>query len=397
MKKTISLYLHIPFCATRCGYCDFLTFANAAHLHEPYKNALLREIQSAHHLHNYRISTIFIGGGTPTTLAPAFLGEILQALAAYDLTSDCEITVEANPGTLDLPTLRALKSNGVNRLSMGLQAWQNKLLKRIERSHTQQTFLQNYNHARRVGFNNINIDMIFSLPSPIRQTADGFLEETLRPDQAFAQWGQGLQAVTDLQPEHLSLYSLILEENTRFYQQYEQGLLSLQSQELDRRMYHFGINYLAKKGYTHYEISNFAKARKECKHNMVYWQGGEYMAFGLGAAGYVNSERYSNQRDLDTYIRTATTVGYTHGQLIAHAETLDRTEHMGEFFYLGLRCIAGVNLSEFEKKFGVYPTDVFGDAIADNIAKGLLVQTGDNLRLSKQGLDISNQVFADFV
>lgn len=397
MKPPISVYIHIPFCAKRCGYCDFLTFAHAQRYHEPYKNALVREILAAQELHNYRITTIFVGGGTPTLLPPHFLREIFLALSTYHIEAGCEITVEANPGTLDLATLRALKAGGVNRLSMGLQAWQNKLLKRIDRNHTREVFLTNYNHARRVGFDNINVDMIFSLPSPIRRTAQGFIEETLRPEQAFRQWKQGLQAVTELKPDHLSLYSLILEEKTLFHHQYEQGLLTLQTQELDRRMYHFSINYLAKKGYGHYEISNFSRPRKACKHNLIYWQGGGYMAFGLGAAGYMEGRRYSNEPDLSTYIRTATAKGYKHGQLIAQSDTLTATEQMGEFFYLGLRCTAGVSLSQFAQSFGVNPVAIFGDAIRSNLAKGLLIHTHDNLRLSPQGLDLSNQVFADFI
>ena len=380
--KPISVYLHIPFCTKRCGYCDFLTFAHANKYHEGYKNALVREILSAQELKDYTIETIFIGGGTPTVLPPHFLAEIFFALSTYHVGKACEITVEANPGTLSLETLRTLKKMGVNRLSMGLQAWQNSLLKKIDRNHTRQDFLKNYNHARRVGFDNINVDMIFSLPIDAKK--------------AFGYWYEGLREVVDLKPDHLSLYSLILEEKTLFHYLYEKGLLTLQTQELDRRMYHFAINYLKKKGYEHYEISNFSKPHKVCRHNQVYWQGGDYMAFGLGASGFLSGVRYSNERDLLTYIKTLST-GYRHGDVIAERTIIDKKEAMGEFFYLGLRCIEGVDLHRFHQIFDISSEKVFGHVIQNNINKGLLVQNDHMLKLTKRGLDISNLVFADFI
>ena len=386
LKKNISIYIHIPFCVKRCGYCDFLTFAHADKYHENYKNALVREILVAkEHFQNHNIKTIFVGGGTPTVLPPHFLTEIFFALSTYNIDKNCEITVEANPGTLSLTTLRTLQNAGVNRLSMGLQAWQNTVLKKIDRNHTRQEFLKNYNNARRVGFNNINIDMIFSLP---------YMDSE---KQAFKYWKEGLQAVTQLKPEHLSLYSLIIEEKTLFHHKYEQGLLIPQTGELDRRMYHFSINYLAKKGYKHYEISNFSKPRKECEHNKVYWRSGDYIAFGLGAAGFENGVRYSNQRDLLTYTKKVLHMGYKYGDIIAEKTPITKEEAMGEFFYLGLRCIDGVNLKEFEKEFNVSVNKIFGNVIKENIEKGLLIQNSDTLKLTKTGLDISNQVFADFI
>ena len=385
MNKPISLYIHIPFCVKRCGYCDFLTFAHADKYHESYKNALVREIRSASKLKKYNIKTIFIGGGTPTILSPSFIAEIFFALSIYNIDKNCEITVEANPGTLSLETLRTLKNNGVNRLSIGLQAWQNNVLKKIDRNHTREEFLTNYKNARRLGFKNINIDMIFSLP---------YMKNK---EEAFSFWMKGLHEVTRLKPEHMSLYSLIIEEKTLFYHKYSQGLLVPQTQELDRRMYHFAINYLAKKGYTHYEISNFSKPRKECEHNKVYWQGGEYMAFGLGAAGFIDNVRYSNERDLLKYINTLQQVGYKHGNIISEKTEVDKIEAMGEFFYLGLRCTNGVLLWDFEEKFGVSAKVIFGDVIDKNIKNGLLIEEKNSIKLTKKGLDISNQVFSDFI
>jgi oxygen-independent coproporphyrinogen-3 oxidase len=382
--KPISLYIHIPFCKSRCGYCDFLTFAGKEDLYEVYKNALVKEILSKRDsLKDYKVISIFIGGGTPTVLPSYFVAEILMALSTYNIVKEAEITIEANPGTLSLQMLRTLKNNGVNRISMGLQAWQNKVLKKIERGHKLEDFIKNYNNARRLNFKNINVDLIFSLPY-IEKGSVGY-------------WHQSLKNVVNLKPEHISIYSLILEEGTPFFKAYEDGILVPQSQEDDRRMYHHAIKYLSKKGYNHYEISNFSKKGKESLHNLVYWRRGEYMAFGLGASGFFNGERSRNITNLKEYINTVNSLNFISSKVIQETTKISDQEAMEEFMYLGLRCLEGVDANTFKETFKKDMHVVFKDAIADNVNKGLLQINGTKVSLTSMGLDISNVVMSDFL
>ena len=383
--NNIGIYIHIPFCKTRCGYCDFLTFDCGSEHYSPYKNALVKEMQAYKALKDYRITSIFIGGGTPTILPPNFIKEILSAVGKYNIAANAEITVESNPGTLSPDMLRTLKNSGVNRLSMGLQAWQNPLLKKIGRNHKLQDFLKNYNHARRLGFKNINVDLIFSLPYINSEKA------------AFKYWVETLRNVAELSPEHISVYSLIIEENTPFFEEYEKGNLIPQSQESDRRMYNFAINYLSKKGYTHYEISNFAKEGKDCKHNMNYWQRGEYISFGLGASSFVNGQRTRNITDIKKYIKVLNDPNYEPTQMIEESVEITLKDAMSEFMYLGLRCTEGISPKEFERSFGTPLHRVFGEYIQKNIANGLLYHKNGKIALTKQGINISNRVMSDFL
>lgn len=383
--KPIGIYIHIPFCTRRCGYCDFLTFAGQERNYLPYANALIKEINAYQALHEYTITSIFVGGGTPTTLSPQSITEIFKALGQYKIHPEAEITVEANPGTLSLTMLRALKNSGVNRLSMGLQAWQPRVLKKIDRGHTNQQFLQNYKHARQLGFKNINVDLIFSLP---------YMESEAK---AFDDWYETLQKVSALKPEHISLYSLIIEEGTRFHYEEQQGTLIPQSTEMDRRMYHFAQTYLQKKGYTQYEISNFAQRDKACRHNLLYWQRGEYVGFGIGSSGFINNERVSNIRGLNQYIQLLSAEAYTPKQIIEEVTPIAPQEAMEEFMYLGLRCLAGVSKEKFQTLFNIPMKQVFPVPLATHLQGGLLEEIGDTIRLTKQGLDISNRVFADFI
>ncbi|MCL1995725.1 MAG: radical SAM family heme chaperone HemW [Defluviitaleaceae bacterium] len=366
--KYIGVYIHIPFCKARCGYCDFLTFACSNHYYEPYKNALLREIDNCEILADYKITSIFIGGGTPTVLPPNFIGEILQAMGKYNIEADAEITIEANPATLSLKMLRTLKNNGVNRLSIGLQTWRNPLLKKIGRNHTCQDFLKNYNHARQLGFKNINVDVIFSLPHT----------------KSNKYWSETVRNVAKLSPEHISAYSLSIEENTPFFNEN----ICQSSEEDDRQMYHFAINYLTKKGYNHYEISNFAKPGKECCHSLLYWHRGEYVGLGLGASGFINGKRTKNITNIKKYMR---------GENIPNYYDITKKDAMSEFMYLGLRCIDGIDPKEFEKNFKTPLEQVFGEELKKNFNKGLLCEKHDKIALSKQGLNISNTVMADFL
>lgn len=375
--KNLSLYIHIPFCKTRCGYCDFLTFADKNSFFEPYKNALIQEIKS-YDLSSYTINSVFIGGGTPTVLPCNFTEEILLAVYTHPIAENAEITIEANPGNLSLNYLRTLKNSGINRLSLGLQAWQNIVLKKLNRGHNLKDFLTNYKNARKLGYSNINIDLIFSLP---------FFENDI---QAFNNWLTTLKNTVESEPDHISLYSLILEENTPFFIAYEQNKLKPQSPELDRRMYHFACNYLAKKGYSHYEISNFAKKNKESRHNSVYWQRGEYLGLGLGSHSFMNNARWFNEENLTEYIKNS-------GKSLKYAYTiLSKKEAMEEFVFLGLRCIEGISPQTFKENFGVDLMRVFGKIIECNIKKGFLEIKNHRLKLTRNALDISNKVMSDF-
>lgn len=389
MRKNIGIYVHIPFCTRRCGYCDFLTFAHLEHIHQPYTSALVKEIEKCEELEAYNITSIFFGGGTPTNLTPEMLTAIFTALNKYHIDPNAEVTIESNPGTLSLTMLRTLKSLGVNRLSMGLQSWHNKTLKQIERGHSREEFLQNFKHARKLGFDNINVDLIFSLPR---------LEGGVYSDkEAFALWYDTLRHVVALKPDHISVYSLIIEEGTRFYTMEQKGQLILQSEALDRRMYHFSQGYLKRKGYNQYEISNFAKPDKHCKHNLLYWQRGEYIGFGLGSSGFVGGHRQTNIRGLNKYIEVVNAPNYKRADVIETQTLIDKQEAMEEFMYLGLRCLEGISTSVFETTFGEDIRDVFGEAIKSNLNNGLLIEEKNQIRLTQMGLDISNRVFSDFL
>ena len=376
MRSPLGIYIHIPFCATRCGYCDFLTFSCGESMYEPYTESLIREINSTS-LYEYEINTIFIGGGTPTVLNPNQIGRILNSLKKFNISKNAEITIEANPGTLNLEMIRTLKDFGVNRISMGLQATNHKILKRINRSHTFGDFLTNYKNIKKYGINT-NVDLMFSLP--------GFKNSK----EAFKNWVETLQIVSALKPEHISLYSLIIEEGTPFFTQYEKGLLIEAKEEDDRRMYHFAQSFLAKKGYIHYEISNFAKKGYECFHNKMYWKCGEYKGFGLGSHSYFEGKRFNNMKDLN---------GYINSENISHENIIDisQKEQIEEFMFLGLRLLEGINVNEFEEKFKVNISEVYGRVISQNIENNLLQRKCDNISLTKKGLDISNKVMSDFL
>ncbi|MCL2610531.1 MAG: radical SAM family heme chaperone HemW [Defluviitaleaceae bacterium] len=371
MKKSLGIYIHIPFCTTRCGYCDFLTFAHCENKHEPYVEALIKEIESFEKLKDYEITSIFIGGGTPTVLLPSQIERIMQTINSYNIKKNAEITIEANPGTLNSAMLRTIKNCGINRLSIGLQATEHRILRKIGRNHTFDDFLENYKNARKLGFTNINVDLMFSLP--------GFRDF----NEAFKSWVETLQKISVLDPEHISLYSLILEEDTPFFTQYE-----AQPEEKDRRMYHFAQKFLSKKGYEHYEISNFAKHGYQCNHNKMYWQRGSYKGFGLGSHSFFEGCRFNNTRDLGQYIVS---------NVVENINEISEKEQIEEFMFLGLRLLQGINIEVFKQNFCVDIIDVYGKVIEENIKKGLLKRIGKNLSLTKNGLDISNQVMADFL
>lgn len=375
-KKEIGIYIHIPFCESKCGYCDFVSFSSKEDRFALYKDALIKEILRFTQLKKYEIKTIFIGGGTPTVLPPYFIAEILETLYKYNINKKAEITIEANPGTLNINMLRVLKESGVNRISMGLQSWQNKLLKILGRSHRLEDFLQSYNNAIKVGFTNINVDLMFSLP-----------------EANFKDWVYTLKNIVAINPSHISIYSLIIEENTAFYDKYEDNRLILPSQEQDRRMYHFAKNYLGKNGYNQYEISNLSKTGFECKHNIIYWTRKEYKGFGLGAHSFLNGVRSNNTKNLDKYIDALK----SEDNILENIESISPKDSMEEFMFLGLRLTEGVSKKLFQKEFNIDIENIFGAIIQKNISKGLLKAEKDRIFLTQKGMDISNSVMSEFL
>lgn len=377
MGKT-GLYIHIPFCIQKCLYCDFPSFGGEEQAYERYTAAVCREIEAKASMgKGWQIKSIFFGGGTPTVLSVQQMKRILDTVyACYDVEADAEITTEANPGTLDLEKCIALREMGFNRLSMGVQAWQDELLERLGRIHTRQQFLKNFANAREAGFENINVDLMFALP-----------------EQTLGQWEETLSEITALQPEHISAYSLIIEEGTPFFDLYEKEVYQKTDEELDRAMYHAAVEILAEEDYHQYEISNFAKSGKESRHNRIYWQDEAYLGFGLGAHSYWEGKRFHNSLDLHTYMEQAEA-----GAVLAEdVEELSLADQYSEFMFMGLRLTEGIEKKRFFQRFGVEMESVYGAQIQKCQEEGLLEETDGWLRLTARGLDLSNQVFLEFL
>ena len=373
MKQEISLYIHIPFCVRKCLYCDFPSFSGMDGMFEDYVRRLCREMgEAAPSFQGIGVKSVFFGGGTPSILPPALMGRIMdKIMSAYDVNSDAEISMEANPGTLDAAKLREYKSMYFNRLSMGLQAWQDRLLERLGRIHRGGEFEDNFLQARDSGFKNINVDLMFSLPG---QTMDD--------------WQETLEKVIRLDPEHISAYSLIIEEGTPFFDMYEKGQITETDENTDRRMYYLAKEMLSDKGFRQYEISNFAKEGFECRHNITYWRTEEYRGFGLGAHSYVDGTRFHNSADMKEYMAGG-------GRL--DMEKLTPEEMQEEFMFMGLRMNEGISKEEFLKRFKTDITSVYGQEIVELISEGLLTENRGRISLTDRGIDVSNQVFEKFI
>ena len=373
MKQEISLYIHIPFCVRKCLYCDFPSFSGMDGMFEDYVRRLCREMgEAAPSFQGIGVKSVFFGGGTPSILPPALMGRIMdKIMSAYDVNSDAEISMEANPGTLDAAKLREYKSMYFNRLSMGLQAWQDRLLERLGRIHRGGEFEDNFLQARDSGFKNINVDLMFSLPG---QTMDD--------------WQETLENVIRLDPEHISAYSLIIEEGTPFFDMYEKGQITETDENTDRRMYYLAKEMLSDKGFRQYEISNFAKEGFECRHNITYWRTEEYRGFGLGAHSYVDGTRFHNSADMKEYMAGG-------GRL--DIEKLTPEEMQEEFMFMGLRMNEGISREEFLKRFKTDITSVYGQEISELISEGLLTENKGRISLTDRGIDVSNQVFEKFI
>jgi oxygen-independent coproporphyrinogen-3 oxidase len=338
-----------------------------------YIKALGKEINS---LPNRKIGTIFIGGGTPTYLNLECWRILKDSIDSLNKDENIEFSVEMNPGTVDKEKLKFLKRMGVNRLSIGLQAWQNKLLKKLGRIHQVEDFIEVYNGAREAGFNNINIDIMFGLP-----------------DQSMKDWKETLDRVVELNPEHISCYSLIIEDGTAFHRLYEKGMLNIPSEEVERDMYSYCIKFLKDKGYNQYEISNFSKKDKECKHNLIYWELKEYIGCGAAAHSYIDEVRYRHTEDIEKYIYDIN--NNEDIRLDLHKNSLN--DDMEEFMFMGLRKTKGINIDEFQTKFNRSIIDVYGETINKYLKNNLLIMDEGNISLSPRGIDISNSIMCDFI
>jgi oxygen-independent coproporphyrinogen III oxidase len=369
-----ALYIHIPFCVKKCMYCDFPSFCGKDSLMTDYARALASEIIT--NTNNKTIKTIFIGGGTPTYLSLEAWKIISESISKVNKKNDLEFTVECNPGTITEEKLLLFKNMGVNRLSIGLQAWQNSLLKKIGRVHTVEEFLWGYNMARSFGFNNINVDLMFGLP-----------------DQSLEQWIETLKRVIELAPEHISCYSLIIEEGTPFYNLYKNEKISLPNEEVERMMYEESLNILKNNRYIQYEISNFSLKGKECRHNIVYWRLEDYIGCGSASHSYIKGKRYRNEINIEKYIEKINSEGNAVVEIVNNSIE----DEMEEFMFMGLRMISGVNLENFKKRFNKDLYIVYDDVIKKHTLNGLLEIGETSLFLTCRGIELSNIVMSDFI
>ena len=385
------IYIHIPFCKKKCYYCDFVSFSNLENKQTGYIEALKKEI-SCYDLEEYNVTTIYIGGGTPSYIDCYEIKEILDELRKRlknneTKFSDIEITIEVNPGTVDKEKLEVYKLSGVNRLSIGLQSTKDILLKEIGRIHTYKEFLQSYEHAKQVGFENINVDLMLGLPNQSIQDMKDSLKEVIK-----------------MEPNHISIYSLIVEEKTPIKKLIEEGELQLPEEIQERRMYWYVKSMLELSGYNHYEISNFAKEGRESKHNMNCWEQKEYIGLGVAAHSYINGIRYSNVTDLDCYIKNMMELKNVKKQLQSKTniiynicEIQNLEDKQKEYMLLGLRKIQGVSITKFKEKYVENPIFLFRKQMEKLTKEDLLQIDGDYIRLTNKGLDFANQVWEEFV
>lgn len=376
--KEISIYIHIPFCIRKCNYCDFISFSDMNDKIPKYVKSIKAELELyKEKLHDYTIRTIFIGGGTPSSIDGRYIYDILDYLYGnLTISKYPEVTIEVNPGTLDREKVRIYKETGINRVSMGVQSFNDNILKYIGRIHKVEDVYESYSLLRKEGFENINMDLIFGLPN-----------QTLN-DVLFS-----IREAVNLGVEHISHYSLIIEEGTNFYELYKAGKLNLPDEDEERIMYHRATEYLIESGFNHYEISNYALPGFECKHNLVYWDLLPYLGIGLGSHSYMGNKRFYNTSNIDNYIEKINKKELP----IEGEELIDRQTAMEEFCILGIRKIKGIDKKEFKRRFNVEIEDIYDDVIKKHVGDGLLIDDGDYIRLTKRGLDLSNLVEIDFL
>ncbi|MBQ9608038.1 MAG: oxygen-independent coproporphyrinogen III oxidase [Lachnospiraceae bacterium] len=394
--RYVSLYVHIPFCAVKCKYCDFLSFDGESYQTMlRYVDAVCQEIKLYEPVADeYIVRTIFIGGGTPSILDESLITNIMAYIKkTFKVEKDAEITIEANPGTLRHQKLTGYKLAGINRISIGLQSADDEMLKRLGRLHNFDQFVASYKAARRAGFDNINIDVMSGLPG-----------------QSIHSYVDTLSKVLEFEPEHISAYSLSIEEGTPFASD-ESVLNDLPPEIIDRRMYEITKKLLAAKRYDRYEFSNYAKPGYECRHNMVYWTGGEYIGFGLGASSYFQGKRFNNTRAIRYYIDTLEEIA----DKFTDSDNLEKLyndttkmirenitpiyidSRMEEFMFLGLRMTCGVSRSDFEERFNKDIFEVYGPVLNKYIGDGYMAMTDDRIYLTDMGIDVSNVILSEFL
>lgn len=375
--QTAGIYIHIPFCTKKCGYCDFNAYSGYKDATKSrYVDALCREIETRSTL-NTRIPTIFFGGGTPTVLSASDLVRILNVVRQnFDVDSEAEISTEANPSDADETYLQTLRDAGFNRLSFGVQTFNDRLLQTIDRLHTGQDAVTAIKKAKAAGFSNISIDLMFGLP---RQT--------------LADLDRSLDAAFDLDVPHLSIYGLIVEEKTPFYARRERGKLPLPSENVETAMFARAMERTAQAGYRRYEISNYARPGFESQHNQIYWRNEPYFGFGAGAAAYIDGVRSLNEKHPIRYAELA----LAGKDPTVERESLTPADTMGETMMVGLRLAEGVDLARFAERFGIQAEEQFSEAVARQIKNGLLESTGSHLRLTKHGVFLASEVMTEFV
>ena len=377
MSGGMELYLHMPFCVRKCAYCDFLSFPSGAETQRMYAKRLMEDIDvMGKRYGEIPVETIFIGGGTPSVPDSGLIVEIMEHVRhAFHVADGAEISMEANPGTVTREKLTDYRKAGINRLSFGLQSANDQELKLLGRIHTWAEFLESFTLARECGFANLNIDLMSALPG---QTCES--------------WKETLSRVTDLDPEHISAYSLIIEEGTPFGERYgsEEGRKLLPDEDSEREMYHETKRFLKDCGYERYEISNYAKPGRECRHNIGYWTGVPYLGLGLRASSYLDGGRFTVNPDMKQYLEEKP-------GMFADIEKLTKKDMEEEFFYVGLRMTAGVSLSEFERRFGISAKEVYPGLMETFVKEKAARFEGDRFVLTDYGLDVSNYIMAQFL
>lgn len=377
MNGGMELYLHMPFCVRKCAYCDFLSFPADQETQNLYTRRLREDIDAMGKKYgDIPVDTIFIGGGTPSVPDSALIVGIMEHVRkAFHVAEGAEISMEANPGTVTREKLTDYRRAGINRLSFGLQSANDRELKLLGRIHTWAEFLESFHLARECGFTNINIDLMSALPGQTRES-----------------WKDTLKRVTDLNPEHISAYSLIIEDGTPFGEKYgsEEGRKLLPDEDSEREMYHETKRFLRDCGYERYEISNYAKPGRACRHNIGYWTGLPYLGLGLGASSYMDGCRFAVNSDMKQYLEEKP-------GMFTDVEKLTKKDMEEEFFYVGLRMTAGVSLPEFERRFGVSAKDVYPGLMEMFVEEKAAVFQGDRFVLTDYGLDVSNYIMAQFL
>ena len=374
MNGGMELYLHMPFCVRKCAYCDFLSFPTDQETQNLYTRRLREDIDAMGKKYgDIPVDTIFIGGGTPSVPDSALIVGIMEHVRkAFHVAEGAEISMEANPGTVTREKLTDYRRAGINRLSFGLQSANDRELKLLGRIHTWAEFLESFHLARECGFTNINIDLMSALPGQPRES-----------------WKDTLKRVTDLNPEHISAYSLIIEEGTPFALR----TLNLPDEDAEYNMYEATAQILREYGFEQYEISNYAKKGRECRHNVGYWIRQDYLGFGLGASSLYGKERFANTQDMKKYLENSRT-----SEKIREKEPpLTREDEMAEFMFLGLRMTRGISKAEFERQFGSEIDAIYGDVLRKYKSMGLLLEENGRIFLSREGIHVSNSVMADFL